>query len=79
MLSLGRKGVIGWQGVPEKKSGALLPAILAESEKIIAPRKRFRLSRAALPGIFNTSPLETCDTCKRKLIGATHCEWIDDQ
>jgi hypothetical protein len=25
-----------------------------------------------------SNPIETCDTCKRKLIGATRCEWIDD-
>lgn len=24
-----------------------------------------------------SNPMETCDTCKRKLIGATRCEWID--
>ena len=26
-----------------------------------------------------SNQMETCDTCKSKLIGATRCEWIDDQ
>jgi len=44
------------RGSAEEKGRGAFAGSPSWSEKIIAPRKRFRLSRAAQAGIFNNSP-----------------------